>query len=165
MLTRSLLILSSAAMLAACSNQNTATATAQGNNPYGVPQSDPYGSALPPVTGERDAPYQPLPNLAETGTYAPDDGPAAPPTPPADDIYGGLSPAASSTPSTPSTRTPSAPDPSGGAATTVVVAAGDTLWGFSKKYGVSEAAIRAANNMKPTDNNVRLGQKIVIPAQ
>jgi|GEM_PF-3833572 len=161
MLTRSLLILSSAAMLAACSNQNTATADTQGSNPYGVPQSDPYGTALPPVTGERNAPYQPLPNVAETGTYAPDYGPEAPPTPPADDIYGGLSPAAA----TSSTRTPSAQPTSGGAATTVVVAAGDTIWGFSKKYGVSEAAIRAANNMKPTDNNVRLGQKIVIPAQ
>lgn len=156
MITRSLLIVSSAALLAACSNQNTPTAD-NSSNPYGVPQSDPYGAtALPPVTGDRNAPYQPLPNVAESGIYAPDSGPTPPPAPPADDIYGGLSPAV--------TPKPAATQPAtAGTGTTVVVGPRDTLWGFSKKYGVSEASIRAANKMAPTDNNVRLGQKLIIP--
>jgi len=162
MMTRTLLALSCAALLAACSNQNSGLTDAGGSNPYGVPQSDPYGALTPPpVTGERDAPYQPLPDLAETGTYAPDNGPAAPPAPPVDDLYGGLSPAATPRPA----ATNPAAGNTGGAATTVVVGPRDTLWGFSKKYGVSEAAIRAANKMAPTDNTVRLGQKLIIPAQ
>jgi LysM repeat protein len=162
MMTRTLLTLSSAALLAACSNQNSPLTGAQDSNPYGVPQPDAYGTATPaPVTGDRNpAPYQPLPDVAETGTYAPDSGPAAPPAPPADDIYGGLSPAPAPAPKTSATSQAT----SGAAATTVVVGPRDTLWGFSKKFGVSETAIRAANKMAPTDNNVRLGQKLIIPA-
>jgi LysM repeat protein len=162
MLTRTFLVLSTAALLASCSNQNTNTA--QGDNPYGVPQSDPYGTP-PPVTGDRgtaSAPYQPLPDVGETGTYAPENVP--PPPAPVDDIYGGLSPA----PTAPAAAPAPAPAPgadAGAGATTVVVSQGDTLWGFSKKYGVSVNAIRAANNMAATDNNVRLGQKLIIPAR
>lgn len=159
MLTRTLIIASSAALFAACSNQDGGLG--QAGNPYGVPQADPYGSVPAPVTGERNpAPYQPLPNVAETGTYAPETTAPAAPVPPADDVYGGLSP---STP--PPASKPAAPAQAAtGAGTTVVVAKGDTLWGFSKKYGVSVDAIRAANNIPAGSNNVRLGQKLVIPA-
>ncbi|HEX2189209.1 MAG TPA: LysM peptidoglycan-binding domain-containing protein, partial [Longimicrobiaceae bacterium] len=41
------------------------------------------------------------------------------------------------------------------------VVRGDTLFGIARKYGVSPAAIRAANKME--DDNVRLDQTLVIP--
>ena len=45
------------------------------------------------------------------------------------------------------------------------VVKGDTLWGLSRKYGVSQDSIRAANGMAAGDNNIRLGQSINIPAR
>lgn len=43
------------------------------------------------------------------------------------------------------------------------VVRGDTLWGLSKKYSVSVAAIKSANGM--TKDTVVLGSKLQIPAQ
>lgn len=43
------------------------------------------------------------------------------------------------------------------------VVRGDTLWGLSKKYSVSVAAIKSANDM--TKDTVVLGSKLQIPAQ
>jgi len=40
---------------------------------------------------------------------------------------------------------------------------GDTLWGLSRKYGVSVDAIKQANNMR--NDTVVLGTKLVIPAR
>lgn len=68
--------------------------------------------------------------------------------------------AAPTVPSVPSV--PVTPTASAGSHTIV---AGDTLWGLSKKYGVSADAIRAVNGMATDDNNVRLGQSINLPAR
>ncbi|MDE5660569.1 MAG: LysM peptidoglycan-binding domain-containing protein [Muribaculaceae bacterium] len=43
------------------------------------------------------------------------------------------------------------------------VAKGDTLFGLSKRYGVSVKAIQDANNL--TNNNLRIGQRLTIPAK
>ncbi len=58
--------------------------------------------------------------------------------------------------------TPSGPPPA--VAGTHTVARGDTLWGLSRKYGVSQDAIRAANNMPAGSTNIRLGETLNIPA-
>ncbi|MEL6288193.1 MAG: LysM peptidoglycan-binding domain-containing protein [Pseudomonadota bacterium] len=44
---------------------------------------------------------------------------------------------------------------------TITVAKGDTLYGISRRYGVSVGAIQSANNMRGTA--IRLGQKLIIP--
>jgi LysM repeat protein len=46
---------------------------------------------------------------------------------------------------------------------THTVAAGETLYGLSRRYGVSTDAMRRANDLGPTDG-LRAGQTIVIPA-
>jgi LysM repeat protein len=51
----------------------------------------------------------------------------------------------------------------GNGETTVTVKSGDTLWGLAKKYGVKEAAIRSANNLKT--GALKVGQKLKIPAK
>jgi len=65
-------------------------------------------------------------------------------------------------------ETPAAPTPPSApaaVASTHTVVKGDTIWGLSKKYGVSQDAIRTANSMASDDSNVRLGQSINIPAR
>lgn len=47
--------------------------------------------------------------------------------------------------------------------TTHRVVKGDTLFGLSKKYGVTVDAIKQANSM--TDNGLKIGQRIVIPSK
>ncbi|MFC7339493.1 LysM peptidoglycan-binding domain-containing protein [Haloferula chungangensis] len=107
----------------------------------GYDTSNPYGV---PSSGGVDASYQAV-------------------NPPADDnpTYGAAAyeEAAPAVPSVPSV--PAAPTASAGSHTIV---SGDTLWGLSKKYGVSVDAIRAANGMAASDSTVRLGQTINIPA-
>jgi len=46
---------------------------------------------------------------------------------------------------------------------THTVVRGDTLWGLSRKYGVSVDAIKQANNMR--NDTVVLGTRLVIPAR
>lgn len=55
------------------------------------------------------------------------------------------------------------PAPKPAASKTHRVAKGDTLFALSKRYGVSVDRIKAANNM--TDNNLRIGQRLTIPAK
>ena len=43
------------------------------------------------------------------------------------------------------------------------VVAGETLWGISRRYGVSAAALRSANRLP--DDKVRTGQLLVIPQE
>ena len=110
----------------------------------GYDTSDPYG--VPSSGGVESAPYQAInPPADENPTY----GAAA---------YEDTAPSVPSVPSTPSV-------PSVATAGSHTIVAGDTLWGLSKKYGVSVDAIRAANGMAATDNNVRLGQTINLPAR
>ena len=95
---------------------------------------DPYG--IPDYSGTQGA---------ETADYQPVN-------PPADASYG---PAAYEE----SSPAP-APAPSSAARSHTVVS-GDTLWGLSRKYGVSIDAIRAANNI--TGDTVVLGSTLSIP--
>jgi lipoprotein NlpD len=57
---------------------------------------------------------------------------------------------------------PATPPPT---ASTHTVVKGDTLWGLSQKYNVSQDDIRAANGMAANETNIRLGQSINIPAR
>lgn len=129
------LILPSAAALAlaSCASKNA--------DPY---DTNPYG----PADGYTDsAPYQDI--TPSNQTY---DTPAA-----YEDA--GSSAASANIPAAPSTP---APAPTGHISTTHTVVRGDTLGGISKKYGVSMASIKAANNM--TNDIVVLGRTLKIPA-
>ena len=108
----------------------------------GYDTTDPYGT--PSSGGYETAPYQQV-------------------NPPANDpTYGNA--AYEETTTAPPAITPS-PSPAPAVASTHTVVRGDTLWGISRKYGVSMDAIRAANNMTATDNNVVLGRTLNIPAR
>ncbi len=47
-------------------------------------------------------------------------------------------------------------------ATSYTVKSGDTIWEISKKFGISESSLLAANNLKKK-HTLRLGQRLVIP--
>ena len=102
-------------------------------------------------------PYGVPQEAGEVGTYTPSGG-TAPYQP-----LPGVNPA-------PSHQPPLAPDvasnipplpAAGGISHTVV--AGDSLWALAKKHNTTIEAIQAANNM--TDDKIRAGQKLTIPAQ
>lgn len=108
------------------------------NNPYAVPGVSTQGGGYAPtaqipsqVPASNSAPYQPIPST-------PINPPAAPYNPP---------------------PAPSAPVASSGGAHTV--ASGDTLWGLSRKYGVSVDEIRQANGL--TSDVIVTGQSLSIP--
>ncbi len=135
---RILLASAAAVSLVSCSifkgGDNYDTADAYDtSNPYGVP-----GGA----SGE-SVPYQPVNPPADNPTYSP---PA----------YDYTAPAPTPAPAPP----PSRPALSG---TTHTVAKGDTLWGISRKYGVSVDAIKQANGL--TRDIVVLGSTLQIPAR
>jgi len=44
-----------------------------------------------------------------------------------------------------------------------VVAQGETLFGLARRYGVSVDNLRTANKLP--DDNIRIGQRLVIPAR
>lgn len=119
-----------------------ASCTPGGGEDYdtGYDTSDPYGN---PAGYEAD-PYQQV-------------------NPPADPTYG----SAAYEETTPAPVAPVAPPshtPPPAIASSHTVAKGDTLWGLSRKYGVSVDAIRSANGMASGDTNIRLGQTLSIPA-
>lgn len=102
--------------------------------------NDPYGT---PYGYADAAPMQPVNPVYDTPAAYEDPGVVTVPTP--------LAPS----PVTPPTIT---------RPTTVhTVVRGDTLWGLSRQYNVSEAAIKAANNM--TRDTVVLGTRLQIPAR
>ncbi len=109
----------------------------------GYDTSDPYG--VPSSGGYETAPYQDVNAPASDPTYGSAAYEEAAPTPTPTPPYS--APAASSS----------------GSSHTVV--RGDTLWGISRKYGVTMDAIRAANGMAASETNVRLGQSLTIPGQ
>jgi len=113
----------------------------------GYDTSDPYGT--PSSGGYETAPYQQVNPPANDPTY----GSAA---------YEetGVTPAPA-----PAPAAPPSPAPAAAIASTHTVVKGDTLWGISRKYGVTMDAIRAANNMTSADNNVVLGRTLNIPAR
>ncbi len=73
----------------------------------------------------------------------------------------GTTPAAPERPATPSAR-PAAERPAAARRRTHTVAAGETLFGLARRYGVSTDAIRRANDL--ASDQLRAGQTIVIPA-
>lgn len=54
-----------------------------------------------------------------------------------------------------------APDPPAAARRTHTVVAGDSLWGISRRYGISIERLREANRLD--DDRVRIGQVLIIP--
>jgi len=133
------------ALLASCSKNTT---TAQGPvtphpnpnvpNPYGIPGQNEVGQYTPDAT-----PYQPVQPINPPASYPP--GVATPP---------------------PISTQPVAPPatPAAGALSHTVVP-GDSLWGLSRKYGVSVDAIRQANSMASDDSIIRTGQALQIPGR
>lgn len=105
----------------------------------GYDTSDPYG--VPDQGGYGSGNYQEVNPPADNPTY---------------------SQAAYESPAPAPSAPPAGPPPS--VAGTHTVAKGDTLWGLSRKYGVSQDAIRAVNNMPAGSTNVRLGDTLKIPA-
>lgn len=137
MIARTLLAATALAALASCSAFN------KNQDEYDTGVADvgnPYGVPGYDTTG------------TEAGAYAPESGASANPT---------YAPAAyeETTPATPATPAGAG----GGAAKVHTVVKGDTLWGISKKYGVSIDSIKAANNM--TKDTAVLGAKLKIPAR
>lgn len=72
-------------------------------------------------------------------------------------------PPATRTPTTPAARTRAQPARPATGARTHVVAQGETLFGLARRYGVSVDNLRSANKLP--DNNIRIGQRLVIPAR
>lgn len=103
----------------------------QGTNPYGVPGANPYGNSQSAAN-----PYD-----ASTTPYQP----VPPVNPPVME--------------SPSYR-PTPPAPAAGGSTHTV-AAGDSLWGLSRKYNTTVEAIQAANGLSGT--MIRTGQTLRIP--
>jgi len=145
------------AFLPSCTSTNTAaqqqpSAYPQGQtaNPYGVPGQSDVGQYTPAAG---TTPYQPVQPINPPAL------PAGPSTP------SGLNNPLPTYPS-PNTRPPVrvAPiAPTGGTGHTVVK--GDSLWGLSRKYGVSADAIRQANGMAAGDSTIRTGTTLQIPRQ
>ena len=109
------------------------------NNPYAVPGVTTQGGGYAPAAQApyqapaANAPYQSIPSAAVN--------------PPAN-IPSYTPPAVTSSPAS-----------SGGSSHTV--GAGDTLWGLSRKYGVSVDQIRQANSL--TSDTIVTGQSLSIP--
>lgn len=114
--------------------------------PFAVQQS----GELPP----RPARPEPIRIEPARSTPPPADAPAAAPVPAA------RAPRPAPAPPKPPTAPPQAPQRQD--ARTHVVGRGDTLYNIGRRYGVSPAAIRAANRLP--DDTIRLGQTLVIPA-
>ncbi len=128
---------------------NAATTSATTTNPYGVPgavtspsatsstTTNPY--SVPGANGETGAPYQPIPGVSTTP-----------------------SPSVVQNIPTPQPYTPLPADPSA-TASTHTVAKGDTIWGLTRKYGVTSDQLREANNL--TTDTIWVGQKLAIPVK
>lgn len=149
---RLLLLPAAALAFASCSQMkgNENYDTAQGanydtSNPYGVP--DAPGTA----TAGETAPYQAVEPVNPPANSNPTYGKAA---------YEETATAATAAPKT--TGSKPVAGAANGAARTHEVVKGDTLSGIAKKYGVTQASIKTANNM--TKDTVVLGKKMIIPA-
>jgi len=112
-------------------------------NAYGVPSATNNSYSVPGANGETNAPYQPIPGVNNTPPVVENI-----PTPSqATQSYSPLPPATVAPP----------------AASTHTVMKGDTIWGLTRKYGVSSDALREANNL--SSDTIWVGQKLIIPAR
>ena len=122
--------------------QAAATAAA---NPYGVPTAttttNPY--SVPQANGETSAPYQPIPGVTNSPNI--NTPPTIEYTPPP------------TTPYTPLPAQPSAQE------STHTVVKGDTIWGLTRKYGVTGDQIRESNNL--STDTIWIGQRLIIPGR
>lgn len=149
--------------IVSCANKSSEDHYDTGANPYGTPDSQgttAQQAVNPPANASANPTYD-TPAAYEESSSAPaapesaivDPGLSAPRTTP------GNRPA--KTAATAAAATPAAHAAAGGAVHVVV--AGDTLGGIARKYGVTQSAIKQANNM--TKDTVVLGKKLVIPAR
>ena len=145
-----LLTLSCAAGLFASCNMTKPvdqTVAPPANNPYNVPGANPYGNNPYNVPGQTQG---------EVGQYTPVNPP-----------YQGGGPRPGSAPTTgPGFTTPTPPAATGGSENiprTHVVQKGDSLWGISRRYGVSVADLRKANGFQDGDSLIRPGQTLFVP--
>jgi LysM repeat protein len=74
-----------------------------------------------------------------------------------------LIPVATPTPGPTSTLEPGVPTPTPADYIVHVVVPGDTLLSIAEEYGVSVVLIRAANDLPPDDDTIRVNQSLVIP--
>lgn len=121
-------------------------AAAAASNPYGVPSAaalttNPY--SVPGANGETGAPYQPIPGVTNTP-----------------DINTAPSVEYTPAPSQPYTPLPAEPSAQGSVHTVVK---GDTIWGLTRKYGVTGDQIRETNNL--STDTIWIGQRLIIPAR
>jgi len=142
-ITLSIISIASAALVS-CNNQTgnpygapaaNQTPSAQGANPYAVPQSN-------GETGS-NAPYQSLPGVGNT-------------LPPAQAPANGNN---SYTP--PIAAAPGVSASTAGSSIPHTVIKGDSLWKISRDYDTTVEAIQAANGL--SGNNIQLGQTLQIP--
>ena len=137
-----------AGLAASCSmtqptDQTVAAPSSPNPNPYGVPGANPYG-----VPGQQ--------SQGEVGQYTPVNPP----------YQGSDTPVPNSAPQPRYQTIPGASADGGGGEAiprTHTVAKGDSLWGISRKYGVSVASLRKANGFTDGDSLIRPGQTLFIP--
>lgn len=125
---------------AAYKKQQQAQANAVAN-PYGAPAVDNNQYAVPGANGETGAPYQPIPGVPPVVENTP----------------------APSQPYTPLPTLPPEPTQPSDTAATHTVEKGDTIWGLTRKYGVTGDALREANNL--STDVIWIGQRLIIPAR
>ena len=142
------LLLGPIAILSSCSNFGN-----QNNDPVAPPVATGNQYGVPPA----NPPYQPVDPINPPAATPPGYAPVAPATPPP-----GYVPVA---PATPAPATP-VPTPNPGTdltGNTYKIAEGDSLWGIAKKFGVSVAELKQANNL--TDDNIWAGKTLIIPGR
>jgi len=129
-------------------------------NPYGAPQSAGDQAAA----GGQAAAQAGNPTYDTPAAYEESTGTAPTPAPESAIVDPGMT-APRSTAHTSPKPAGSSPKPAAASAggTSHVVVKGDTLGGIARKYGVSQDAIKKANNM--TKDTVVLGKTLQIPAR
>lgn len=159
-----LIAIGSAAFISSCANtdpeykkyklekaaQEQAAQAALENNPYGAPQIPDAGTVNPyAVPGQPSSP-----SIGSSVPYQ-----QLPPIP----GVGGTSNNPLQVNNTPNMNIPANGMPTQNFTNTIshTVVAGDTIWGLSKKYNVTQSDITAANGL--SDSKILLGQQLQIP--
>ncbi|MFD0892442.1 LysM peptidoglycan-binding domain-containing protein [Luteolibacter ambystomatis] len=153
---RLLAVSASVAVLASCGNSG-GDSHYDTTNPYGAPQGGGGQTAQAPAQAANPTYDTPAAYEESTGT--------APAAAPESAIVDPGMTAPRSTQHTSPKPTGASPKPAAASAggTSHLVVKGDTLGGIARKYGVSQDAIKKANNM--TKDTVVLGKTLQIPAR
>jgi lipoprotein NlpD len=147
-----------ATALTSCSNTDPEYAEYKKQKEAGATGQTPFGGSTDPYGSGAANPYgTPTQGGSDVGTYTPQNPPYQP--------LPGVAPNPSADPYAPNPRPggfPTIPGPAAsGPVTTHVVGQGDSIWGLSEKYGVSQDAIRQANGI--SGDRIVLGTTIQIP--